>query len=652
MSNSIAPGSSVDVNVKVTALTTNPNVPVTYKTIILKKNLVNGVNTLTQTMMNQTNTKYVVKYDYVLGENITIPENCVLEFDGGSISGAYTLTYNNTTIVVSDIFKSIYSGVTIDGSITNDFVTPEFYGWNENNNITLNTTCINNALYYNGNVKLGAKTYTINNSIIFNHNNSLEGSYKLTTIEDEVSPSIIYNQNDNVYAIKYQLNTVSRGSQIKNIRFYSTYGIQMNAITNDPSSVYFIEKATIYGNQLYPKTPNEYHVGIGLEGAKLFDCNIQNNLISSYKQGIKLAISDLNVIQDNNLRNMSEFAIKTLHSSTYGSQNEIRHNDIVDMNNSNGIYIICGDPKVRLIDNYLESYNIKGFVTNLPVSSEDFDYEFPPADVILLGNRYDYHDGQIEWVYKLSDRLLTLIIKDAPKFEGMYDRRRLITNTLIDNNYYFRYVTTSGQKDFSTFDITLDDVDYKGIRSRNFLKDERIINIENFVGIAKGISDNTLLKHLYFCPIGFALEAKQNIEYQYIGLQIGKFILFKANCKYTLKLVNVRTVGGNNSCNIQFITKEGTSHTESVNVTVNNIAKDILYPIDKNSSIEILIGNLSSIDTDYILFDYICIVEESVGITSDRPTTPVQGEKYFDTTLGKPIYWNGTAWVDVTGAIV
>ena len=48
MSNSIAPGSSADVNVKVTALTTNPNVPVTYKTIILKKNLVNGVNTLTQ----------------------------------------------------------------------------------------------------------------------------------------------------------------------------------------------------------------------------------------------------------------------------------------------------------------------------------------------------------------------------------------------------------------------------------------------------------------------------------------------------------------------------------------------------------------------------------------------------------------------------
>ena len=100
MSNSIAPGSSADVNVKITALTTNPNVPAQYKTIILKKNLVNRVNTLTQEMMSSTNTKYVIKYDYVLGENITVPANCIFEFDGGSISGSSTniITFTNTLL--------------------------------------------------------------------------------------------------------------------------------------------------------------------------------------------------------------------------------------------------------------------------------------------------------------------------------------------------------------------------------------------------------------------------------------------------------------------------------------------------------------------------------------------------------------------------
>ena len=39
----------------------------------------------------------------------------------------------------------------------------------------------------------------------------------------------------------------------------------------------------------------------------------------------------------------------------------------------------------------------------------------------------------------------------------------------------------------------------------------------------------------------------------------------------------------------------------------------------------------------------------AVGPSSDRPTEPTVGQKYFDTDLGKPIYWNGTEWVDALG---
>lgn len=123
MSNSIAPGSSADVNVRVTALTTNPNVPVTYKTIILKKNLVNGVNTLTQEMMSATNTKYVVKYDYTLGEDIAVPANCVLEFDGGCINGEYILTGTNTLLS-----GNIKCFATIAGIFNNDYLNIECFG--------------------------------------------------------------------------------------------------------------------------------------------------------------------------------------------------------------------------------------------------------------------------------------------------------------------------------------------------------------------------------------------------------------------------------------------------------------------------------------------------------------------------------------------
>ncbi len=38
--------------------------------------------------------------------------------------------------------------------------------------------------------------------------------------------------------------------------------------------------------------------------------------------------------------------------------------------------------------------------------------------------------------------------------------------------------------------------------------------------------------------------------------------------------------------------------------------------------------------------------------TANRPVSPYDGEEFFDTTLGKPIWRNGSNWVDSTGTIV
>lgn len=42
----------------------------------------------------------------------------------------------------------------------------------------------------------------------------------------------------------------------------------------------------------------------------------------------------------------------------------------------------------------------------------------------------------------------------------------------------------------------------------------------------------------------------------------------------------------------------------------------------------------------------------SSGLTSNRPTGKYAGYQYFDTTLNKPIWYTGSAWVDATGATV
>jgi hypothetical protein len=41
------------------------------------------------------------------------------------------------------------------------------------------------------------------------------------------------------------------------------------------------------------------------------------------------------------------------------------------------------------------------------------------------------------------------------------------------------------------------------------------------------------------------------------------------------------------------------------------------------------------------------------GNTASRPTLLLQiGQQYYDTTLGIPIYWNGTVWKNASGTTV
>ena len=60
-------------------------------------------------------------------------------------------------------------------------------------------------------------------------------------------------------------------------------------------------------------------------------------------------------------------------------------------------------------------------------------------------------------------------------------------------------------------------------------------------------------------------------------------------------------------------------------------------------------------DTTYATKAELSAVADKINIagsTADRPTTAVIGQCYFDTDKNKPIWFNGTNWVDYTGAII
>lgn len=68
----------------------NPGIYVGMGYKILRRNIIDGKNILTQDMINQSYTIYVVQYDFDLdGATITLPEGCMFDFQGGSISNGF-----------------------------------------------------------------------------------------------------------------------------------------------------------------------------------------------------------------------------------------------------------------------------------------------------------------------------------------------------------------------------------------------------------------------------------------------------------------------------------------------------------------------------------------------------------------------------------
>lgn len=101
-----------DINEEVTAVPYNASNPNGMGKIVLKKN-----DNFKQVVEAQTNgnTIFVIKYDFTLTDNITIPINCVLEFAGGSISGTSILTFQNTEL--KGIYGSINGSLGLAGTI-------------------------------------------------------------------------------------------------------------------------------------------------------------------------------------------------------------------------------------------------------------------------------------------------------------------------------------------------------------------------------------------------------------------------------------------------------------------------------------------------------------------------------------------------------
>lgn len=130
---------------------------------ILRRNIQDGKNILTQDMLSDTNTIYVIKYDFNLnGQTINIPRRCKILFDGGSITNGKInskanienfgvdgfFTFKDVTFgaygAILDLSKSILPTVEKDGTYGYDLslVLNTINKWKADSHYNLNLTVL------------------------------------------------------------------------------------------------------------------------------------------------------------------------------------------------------------------------------------------------------------------------------------------------------------------------------------------------------------------------------------------------------------------------------------------------------------------------------------------------------------------------------
>lgn len=149
---------------------------------ILRKNIQNNKNVLTQSMINMPNTVYEIRYDFDLdGKVINIPENCELKFIGGTLKNG-----------------------TINGNIINDYIKPEWFGA-KGDGYTDDTKAIQTIINLNP-----KKIVFPNNRTFFVSNLYISNSLKI-----EGNGSTLLFNTDCYTTINYHINISSDVSNIE-----------------------------------------------------------------------------------------------------------------------------------------------------------------------------------------------------------------------------------------------------------------------------------------------------------------------------------------------------------------------------------------------------------------------------------------------------
>lgn len=529
--------------------------------VYLRKNIVGDKNVLTQAMINKANTIYVIQYDYDLKEaSINIPENCVLQFDGGSLSNG-TIVGNNTKIKDDFVKNNIHSDnvskgermyVTVNSGKTVSFdldvttfitqytVVHQYLTFMINPSLAIVDTPLHKVGKYKLIITINDVDYILKSDIFQNGLVSIESIKYLY--------DIIPDPKDSQCKLRYELtNTSDSAVNIaidypiieiykNNTGYGSSY--KTNIIPTDLSKDFCKDKKGIYGKV----ADNTYDINLGIIRF--------NNAISDspesyeYIKITKVPTSGFTFLY-------STYNILSKYSLLYLDNKLYILSDVYDTGN----------------DSFL---NIKYLFDSISYTLDIYIKVPTKYGKLIVRDTKWANLNTYQWYSKNTDPYPS----EAVDAEFISPNVLTLPNTLIGTKTYDKFGNelTWSKSDWLNPDGSLVTKVIFASKLNDFTKNNTIYNIVRYIDLK-----------------GETLTIPENSVLNFIGGAIGN-----------------GTIIGNK--------------TKVINLNVDRI---------------VLSGTW---------FDS--------GTTSNRPTNVLVGFQYFDTTINKPIFWDGSKWIDATGATV
>ena len=616
--------------------------------VFLRKNIVNGKNVLTQDMIpiDGKNTIYIIQYDYDLnGSILNIPKNCVLKFDGGSVKNG-TMVLNNT-IIESEPYK-IFENIQFQGKYNIPKAYAEWFGA-KGDGVNDDVGAINAALSFAKSiVLLMGKTYKVTSSILMKYRNTLVGQYDAVITADG----------------EFDIIKVGYKCMVSDLSFNLAKPMCVFSIDSQ-----YIKETFAAGFVGVDSWRYETSVGINIKNIDIFSpcddsVNIANGVycIKSIANGFGSGFWQITV-KDVNITGKYEYGIYINNGIVNGGtvktwQTDELYNNIKMLFCKNGIYIGKDD----------EATDIGGFpperITFNSVSAQYEDYCDRFA-YVNAGNRIVFDNCEPwDWnkrkpflinpnmtmgvfINKCTDLsvsknfdLTTLVLKEAASIPSATGIGNSPLKGTYDIGFFFdEERLNSGQK------LTIGEV--KSLPSGNYLigadtRWNKLFGLDRNYLLGYGASimsleqlrNNGVLIILYpMCSV----NTPQRSRFYGILYQIIPQTSTESNTNPIFDFIALQPQLRVSENVADFLDVTFYKYNYSGWVKTNSIYPKFAFKYGDNIALDAL---------GYTLTD-------SYGDT--RPTglsSRDKGKTFFDTILGKNVFWDGAKWIDSNGISV